>query len=129
MVTCLRTQKFMNIVRILNRILCYIPFVWVVCFFIMVLIGILELKKIPVYGVDPDPYALSIDWINVIMLFSLFISIFSIPLNIIMTVALYFKKVQLSKGDKIALIIPILSVGVFYICKYGLPNLFEWVLD
>ena len=119
----------MNILKILNRILCYIPFVWVVCFFVMVLIGILELKKIPVYGVDPDPYALSIDWINIIMLFSLIISIFSIPLNIIMTVALYFKKVKFTKGDTIALIVPIFSIGIFYMCKYSLPNLFEWVLD
>ena len=115
--------------RAFNRILCYIPFVWLVCFYVMVLIGVLELKKIPVYGVDPDPNALSIDWINIIMLFSLFISVFSIPLNLIMTVYLYFKKIQFSKSDKIALIILILSIGFFYFCKYGLTNLFEWVLD
>lgn len=119
----------MKVIRILNRILCYIPFVWVVCFFAMVSIGILTLKKIPVYGVDPDPYALSIDWINFIMLFSMIVSIFSIPLNIIIAVILHVKKIHLAIRDKIALLIPFLSISIFYFCKYGLPNLFEWVLD
>ena len=119
----------MKVLKILNRILCYIPFIWVVCFFAMVCIGILKLKKIPVYGVDPDPYALSIDWINFIMLFSMLISIFSIPFNIIIAVVLYFNKIHLTRSDKIALLIPFLSIGIFYFCKYGLPNLFDWVLD
>ena len=119
----------MKIIRILNRILCYVPFVWVVCFFLMVIIGIVTLKKIPVYGVDPDPYALSIDWINFIMLFSIIISIFSIPLNIIIAIMFYFTKTQLTRSDKVALLIPVLSIAIFFLCKHGLPNLFEWVLD
>jgi hypothetical protein len=119
----------MKVLRILNRILCYVPFVCVVCFFVMVSIGILKLKKIPVYGVDPDPYSMSIDWINLIMLFSMLISVFSIPLNIFIAVILYFKRIHLARSDKIALLIPFFSIGIFYFCKYYLPNLFEWVLD
>jgi len=95
----------------------------------MVLIGILRLNKIPIYGIDPDPYALSIDWINIIMMISLAISLFSIPANFILTLALAFQKVKFTIGEKIALTLPILSIGIFFVCKYLLSNLFEWVLD
>lgn len=119
----------MLILRRLNRILCYIPFVWVVCFSVIILVAILKLNKIPVYGIDPDPSALSIDWISLIMMFSIIASTFSIPLNIMMAVALYLEKVQFTKSDKVAFAMPFLSICIFFMIKYILPNLFTWVLD
>lgn len=113
----------------LNRILCYIPFSWVIGFFTIVLTGMIRLGKIPVYGADPDPYALGMGWINIIMLVSLFVSLFSIPLSLALTMNMVTRKDKFSFAEKISLLLPVFSVTMFFICKYFLPGLFEWVMD
>lgn len=96
----------------------------------MVMIGIIKLNKIPIYGVDPDPTALSIDWINLIMINVMINTIFiSIPLNIFLTIILLLKKVKFVKADKIALSIPLVSILLFCVFRFLLPNLFDWVTD
>jgi hypothetical protein len=119
----------MSFIRKLNTVLCYIPFIWVLSFFLMVLIGIIRLNKIPVYGVDPDPSALSFEWINWVNFLSMGISFLSIPANYLLAIVLIADKEKFSLFDKISLFVPILSIGIFFICKHVLTNLFYWALD
>ena len=95
----------------------------------MVARGYLILHKIPEYGVDPDPYALHIDWINTVMLFAFAASLFAISIIIFFTITFIVKKVQFTKVDMLSIIVSLVSILIFFLCKYEFTNLFNWVLD
>jgi hypothetical protein len=119
----------MNTKSYLNRLLCIIPLIWVLGFLAMGIFGYLQLHKVPVYGVDPDPYALHIDWVNTVMLFSFTASLFTIPINVFCTITLIVKKVAFTIGDKVAILISLVSIMFFFLCKFGFTTLFNWVMD
>jgi hypothetical protein len=81
------------------------------------------------YGIDPDPYSLSIDWLNLIGLIGAFVSFFTIPATVLMTIHLTFNNVELRRSDIIAIVISVSSVGAFFISKYFMTDTFLWIMD
>ena len=119
----------MESIKSINRYICYIPFVWVVSFFTILLFGILTLAKIPVYGIDQDPYSLSLDWLSTIGTIASLFSYFTIPTNVFLTIHLLVNKANFTRIDKIALLVLGCSILCFFLLKYVFTNVFNWVLD
>ena len=86
----------------------------------MLLIGVLTFKRLPIYGIDPDPYNLSIYCINLIAIFHMIFSFFSIPVTFLLTLHFIINKIKLTRKEKISLFLSILSIGIFFAGKYFL---------
>jgi len=81
------------------------------------------------YGLDPDPYSLSIDWLNLIGLISAIVSFITIPATVLMTIHLTINKVELRRSDIIAIVISLSSVVAFFYFKYYMTDTFLWIMD
>jgi len=119
----------MTDIRQINRVLCYIPALCVSFLIVAVLIGTFKFGNLPVYGTDPDPYSLSLDWINGIAVILMMISFFAIPAIALLTWHLVYNKIKFARKDKIALLMLVLSFTIFLCGKYFFSNTFEWVMD
>ena len=118
-----------TIIRDINRILCYIPLIWVISFFSIAFISMIILGKMPSYKTMPSPYDLSIAWIGSLMFNSMMLSFLSVPLNLLLTLFLLLNKVKFTKHDKIGLVIMVLCVATYFICSFFMSGIFEWILD
>jgi len=105
------------------------PFIWVVSFFAMALIGMIKFRRIPIYGVDEDPGGLALDWIGTPGFLAGIIGFYTTPINILLIIYLLSKNAMFTAWDKIALVIFLLSLTLFYVAKYLMPDLFMWVMD
>jgi len=119
----------MKDIRVINRILCYIPILWFICWVTILLFGIVTFGKLPLYGIDPDPTSLSIDFLNQIAIFPAVLSIITIPATIFLSLYLIINRVQLNKQDRIAILISIVCITLFFVSKYFMSNTFNWILD
>ena len=119
----------MTELRQINRILCYVPTTSIICWATMLFFSILRFGRLPIYGLDPDPYSLSIDWLNFIGLLSAILSFFTIPTTVLITIHLAMNKVELRRADIIALVISLSSVVAFIISKYYMTDAFLWIMD
>lgn len=116
-------------IRKVNRILCYVAVVSMTCWALEAFIGLIIFGRLPIYGKDPDPYSLSISWLNFIALVPLCISFFTIPISVFLSLDFMFNKQKLYRNDKIAMTTSFLCILAFFIAKYFLTKTFEWVLD
>jgi hypothetical protein len=95
----------------------------------MLVFAILKFGRLPVYGLDPDPYSLSIDWLNFIGLIGILASFFTIPATILLSIHLIINKVKFERSDIIAIIISLSSIGMFFISKHFMSEQFLWIMD
>ena len=119
----------MDDTRQINKILCYFPTIPLVCWAVMVLLGLLKFGRLPIYGLDPDPFSLSIDWLDYFAFIYALICFLTIPATILLTLSLVFNKQNLLRQAKIALLISFISVSTIVISKYFLPSTFLWIMD
>jgi hypothetical protein len=115
-------------IKQINRTLCYIPILYLAYWSTMVIIGLFKFGRLPKYG-DPDPYSLSIDWLDFIAIIPALISFVSIPTTFFLTLHLLLTRTNLSHQDKIALTVFIISVSTLVLSKFFLTSTFEWVMD
>lgn len=122
-------RKYDTDIKNINRILCYIPSISLCCWLSMTFYATLKFGRLPIYGIDPDPYSMSIDWLNFIAIIPAFLSFFTIPTTIFLTIDLILNKQKLLYTDKIAILVSITSIMIVFISKYYLTNAFLWVMD
>ncbi|MDZ4845600.1 MAG: hypothetical protein SH857_08630 [Chitinophagales bacterium] len=116
-------------IRQVNKWMGFIPAVSIMCWLVMVTIGVLMFGRLPIYGHDPDPYSLGIDWLDLIALIFTFISLFTIPIGLIMTIGLKVGKVRFNRFEWISISTTIVSVIAFFVLKYAMSETFLWVMD
>jgi hypothetical protein len=121
--------KYNTYIKDINRILCYIPSVSMACWLSMTFYATLKFGRLPIYGLDPDPSSMSIDWLDFIAIITAFISFFTIPTTIFLTIDLILNKQKLLYKDKIAIIVSTTCILTFFISKYYLTETFLWVMD
>ncbi len=115
---------------IINRALCYIPAIPIVCWILILLVGMVNFGTIPIYGRDPDPASLSINWLNVIAILPFVASFLTIPITIILTLILFVtKKNEFTDKDVIAICIFVISILAFFISRLFFHETFEWIMD
>lgn len=122
-------RKYNIDIKNVNRILCYIPSISVTCWLSMTFYATLKFGRLPIYGLDPDPSSMSIDWLDFIAIIAAFISIFTIPTTLFLTIDLILNKQKLLYADKIAILVSTTCIMTFIISKYYLTDTFLWIMD
>ena len=119
----------MDEVRDLNRFLGFIPLAPILTMICIGLVGIIKFKSIPAYGEYPDPHTLGLMWLHAIAAIPFFISFFTIPASILLTIHLLLNKSPFRQSDKLSLMSLFFSVTVFFLLKYQSPDFFLWIMD
>lgn len=119
----------MKILKIVHSTLAIVPFIWLLSFLYILIVGIIHFGYIPHEGNPVDPYKLGLDNLNMfvgIMLgVSLLTTILWVLISIVCTVFLRGK----FSLNKISTILFFIGVFGFLIFRYIFPDVFGWVLD
>jgi hypothetical protein len=119
----------MKYIKILHTALGIIPFAWLISFLIMLIIGTIHFGYVPKYGNPIDPYALGLDWINIIELWLGFLGYLSFFIWPLLTAILYIffrNKITL---NKLSMLMFFIGITGFFIFRYGFSEAFLWVVD
>ena len=95
----------------------------------MVVYAALKLGRLPIYGIDPDPSSLSMDWLNFMAIIPASFCFFTIPTTIFLTLDLVINNQKLFFFDKIALFNSVVCILTFLHAKFYLAETFLWVMD
>lgn len=119
----------MSDIRQINRILYCIPAWWLIHIFVALTVALVKFRRLPIFGIDPDPYSLSIDWLNLITVLIAMVSFFTVPVSLFLTLYLLLHKIKFTIKDKLCFTVFFLSLSSFFALKYFLPKTFDWILD
>lgn len=115
--------------RAIHTVLGIIPFLWLISFLLVLMIGTIKLGYIPEYGDHIDPYALNLHLLSLIHFWLYVLSIFAFFLWLAGTavIMVFFGK----KGYLNILSTALFITGTagFFIFKYGFREYFAWVFD
>jgi hypothetical protein len=119
----------MRLLKFIHSFLGIIPFIWLTCFLVMLLIGIIHFGYIPKEGNPVDPYKLGLDWLSVIITICSVCAYIAFYLWIALCVVLiiFFKGKELINRNTTILFI--IGMSGFFIFKYLFSEVFRWVLD
>jgi hypothetical protein len=122
-------RKYNTDIKDINRFLCYIPSISITCWLSMTFYAALILGRLPIYGLDPDPSSMFIDWLDFIAIIAAIISFFTIPTTLFLTIDLILNKQKLLYADIIAILVSTTCIMTFILSKYYLTDTFLWIMD
>jgi hypothetical protein len=115
----------MKVIRILVKLILYLPWVYIMLFYSYVLRAYLKLGRLPTYN-NPDPKELNFDLHRRFVYWSFDIGIYSIVLSIILILLSFkLKSIVLGKRDLLLWVI----VLVFFFFNILFDPLDTWFLD
>ena len=115
--------------RQINIILGFIPLIWFLCYLTMLLVGIYTFGRLPIYILDNDPNSLGIDWLNFIGIIGLGINLMTIPIWLVFSLILIFKRTRFKMLEIISMLTTVICIFSFILLKYKLPDTFAWIMD